>query len=317
MARRCAALFAFALLLAPAARAGGDFADLVANGGHLWFVGEPGVIQLDARSGRVVWRPERTGAAYPLSVAVDGGAVWVASVANGFTAGKLTRIDLRTHRARVVLRVPDGSVQYVAAGDGGVWALIGTALGSRIVRLGSGGRLLHVWPILTAGRLAADDSGCWVSTSGRLLHIDRSGRVHVVVRAPLGDVATGEGAAWLARSTSVLRVDERTGAVRTVVTGRLVVGGFQHDLAVAGEALWTLQQQAGGGRNASLLRFDVRTGRRTADVPLRGIADALAVRPDAVFVATVIAPPGRSATGYDVLRIDPLTLRRTLVTRIP
>jgi hypothetical protein len=250
-----------------------------------------------------------------LSVAVAGGAVWIASVANGFVDGKLTRIDLRTHRARVVLRVPDGSVQYVASGAGGIWALVGAAGGSRIAEVGVDGRPLRVWPILGAGRMAADASGCWVSTNGRLLHIDLAGRMSLAVRAPLGDVATGDGAAWLARSTSVLRVDERTGAVSTVVTGRLVPGGFQHDLAASGGALWVLQQSA--GRNASLLRFDVRTGRRTGRVPLRGIADALVVGPRGVFVATVIAPPGHVATGYDVFRIDPRTLRRTLVARIP
>lgn len=314
MARRCAVLLALALVLAPAARAGGDFVDLAADSGHLWLVGEPGVLELDAETGRTLRHPQPASAAYPLSVAVAGGAVWVASVANGFTDGRLTRIDLRTHRARDVLHVPDGSVQYVAAGAGGVWALLGAARGSRIARLSDGGRLLRVWPILAAGRMAADASGCWVSTSGRLLHIDAAGRVRVAVHAPLGDVATGDGAAWLARSTSVLRVDERTGAVRTIVTGRLSTGGFQHDLAAADGALWVLQQSA--ERNAYLLRFDTRTGRRTGHVPLHGIADALVVRPGGVFVATVVAPPGRSATGYDVFRVDPRTLRRTLVARI-
>ena len=309
-------MLALALLLAPAARAGGDFVDLAADSGHLWLVGEPGVIELDAATGRIVWRPQPASARYPLSVAVAGGAVWVASVANGYVDGKLTRIDLRTHRTRVVLHAPEGSVQYVAAGAGGVWALIGAAHGSRIARLGLGGRLLRVWPILAAGRMAADASGCWVLTGSWLVHIEPSGRMRRVVRVPLGDVATGDGAVWVARSTSVLRVDERTGAVRTIVTGRLVPGGFQHDLAAGRGALWVLQQERGGGRGASLLRFDTRTGRRTAVVPLSGIADALVVRPSGVYVATVVAPPGRAATGYDVFRIDPRTLRRALVARV-
>ena len=45
-------------------------------------------------------------------------------------------------------------------------------------------------------------------------------------------------------------------------------------------------------------------------------ADALAVKLHAVWVATVIAPPNRPAIGYDIIRLDPQTLRRTLLIHI-
>lgn len=315
--RRTAVLLlaAAGLALVPVARAGGDFVNLAAGGGRVWFVGERGVVELDARTGRTVYSPLPTSSTYPQSIALAGGAAWVAGVENGFVGGKLVRIDVRTHRSRVVWREPDGSVLYVARGHASVWALIGAPGGAQLARFALDGRVLRVWRIPAAGRMAADDAGCWVSTDRWLLHVDDAGRVHRVVQAPLGDVATGDGAVWLPRETSVLRVDERTGRISTLATGRLRPGGFQHDLGAGDGSLWLLQQSS-TGRRARLLRFDERTGRRTGSVRLDGIGDALVVQPDAVWVATVIAPPGKVATGFHVLRVDPRTLRRTLFARL-
>ncbi len=160
--------------------------------------------------------------------------------------------------------------------------------------------------------MAADGAGCWISTGRWLLRIDPSCRVRRVVRAPLGDVATGDGAVWLPRASSVLRIDERTGRRRLLQTGRLGLGGFQHDLAVGDGALWALHSTS--GTRSRLLRFDVRTGRSTGNVSLSGIA--VVVRPHTVWVATVLAVAGRPASGYALARIDPRTLRRTLLVHI-
>src|SRR5437870_7595777 len=115
--------------------------------------------------------PQLIGAAYPLSVALAGGAAWVASVENGYVWGTLSRIDERTGKVRVVWRRRGSSVQYVAAGAGSVWALIGSRTGSRIARFTLQGRLLRVLRIAAAGRMAADRLGCWISTGHRLVHI--------------------------------------------------------------------------------------------------------------------------------------------------
>jgi len=253
------------------------------------------------------------GAAYPLSVTVAGGAAWVASVEGGYVWGTLTRIDRRTGRGRVVWRRRDSSVQYVSKGAGSVWVLIGSRKGARIARFSPTGRLLRVWRIAGAGRMAADNAGCWVSTDRRLLRIDPAGRVHRVVGAALGDVATGAGAAWLPQASSVLRIDERTGRVRKLPTGRLRLGGFQHDIAVGDGSLWALSV---GRTRSRLVRIDVRTGRHTGSVGLSGIADAVVVRPHAVWIATVRTAAGEPASGYALVRIDPRTLRRTLLVHI-
>jgi hypothetical protein len=302
------------LVATPIALAGGDFVDLAAGSGRVWFVGEPGVRELDARTGRTLARPQLVGAPYPLSVALAGGAAWVTSVENGYVWGTLTRIDIRTGHTRVLWRKPDASVQYVAAGAGGVWALIGSAGTSRIARFTLAGRRDRSWSVPDAGRMAADASGCWISTIHWLLHIDRGGGVHRVVRAQLGDVSTGAGAIWLPQAASVIRVDERTGHISTLHTGRLQLGGFQHDLAAGDGALWAIDH--GNRSHTRLDRYDFRTGRSTGGLDVPGIADALTVKPNAIWIATVIAPPNRPATGYDVIRINPRTLQRSLIVHI-
>src|SRR5919204_175315 len=149
MGRTALLLVAAVLVGAPAARAGGDFVDL-AVGARVWFVGSGGVRSLDARTGRTISRPQLVGGAYPLSVALAGGAAWVASVENGYVWGTLSRIDLRTGKVSVVWRRRDSSVQYVAAGAGSGWTLIGSPKGMRIARFTLTGRLLRVWPIADA-----------------------------------------------------------------------------------------------------------------------------------------------------------------------
>lgn len=302
------------LLAAPLARAGGDFVDLAVGNTRVWFVGEPGVRELDARSGHTIASPQLVGAPYPLSVTLAGGAAWVASVENGYVWGTLSRIDLRTHRVRVLWRKQDSSVQYVAAGAGGVWALIGSAGATQIARFSLTGRLAHVWKIPDAGRMAADASGCWISTNHWLIHIDPAGHVHRVLLAQLGDVSTGAGAAWLPQATTVLRIDEHNGQIRTLHTGRLRLGGFQHDLAAGAGALWALNNT--GRTHTTLERFDLQSGRPTGSLNVPGIADALIVKPDAIWIASVIAPPNMPASGYDVIRINPHTLRRTLLVHV-
>lgn len=290
--------------------------DLAVAGGRLWLVGgTQGVQVLSASTGRTIATPTLVGAPYPLSVALAGGAAWVASVENGFVWGTLSRIDVRTGKVRVLWRKEQSSVQYVAAGAGSVWALIGfnSTAGSRVAmqvaRFSTPGRLLRVWTVpLGAGRMAADSSGCWISSNGALLHIDPSGHLHRTLQAPFGDIATGAGAVWLAERTSVIRIDERTGQTRSIATGTLRLGGFQHDLAANGDALYLLQHTYTGPSLSRLVRIDLRAGTVTRSASISGIADAVVVAPHAVWVA--------AATSV-ISRYDPRTLRRTLTVSVP
>jgi hypothetical protein len=315
----CALVLGVLLAATSPAVAGGDFVDIAVGSGRVWFVGEGTVRSYDASTGRQVLLPRLVGAAYPLSVGLTPGATWVASVENGYVWGTLSRIDQRTGRARVVWRRQDSSVQEVAPGAGNVWALIGSARGARmrIARFALDGRLRRTYTVADAGRLAADGAGCWVSTSRGLLRIDREGTVQRAVRGVFDGVATGGGGVWLPRRTSLLRLDERTGRIRTLVTGRLRLGGFQHEIAFAGGAVWVLEHPNTQPTRSRLVRMDSRTGATTGSVTLPGIADAVVVRPGAVWVASAASPAGGLASGESIVRIDPRTLRGTLTIRVP
>ena len=67
------------------------------------------------------------------------------------------------------------------------------------------------------------------------------------------------------------------GQERTLHTGPLRLGGFQHDLAAGDGALWALDH--GNRSHTRLQRFDLQTGRSTATLDVPGIADALIVNP--------------------------------------
>ena len=283
--------------------------DLAVGGGRLWLVGDQGVQALSASSGQTLASPTLAGAAYPLTVALAGGAAWVGSVENGFVDGMLSRIDVRTGKVRVLWRKQQSSVQYVAAGAGSVWALIGAGRGMEAARFSLDGRLLKVWKLpRAAGRMAADSSGCWISSSDALLHIDPSGRLHRALQAPFGDIATGGGAVWLAERTTVVRIDERNGQTRSIATGTLRLGGFQHDLAASTDALYLLQHTYAGPSSSRLVRIDLRTGSVTRSAAIAGIADAVVVAPHAVWVATATST---------ISRYDPRTLRRRLLVSVP
>lgn len=300
---RALAVALAALTFAPAAVAGGDFVDLAVTHDGVWFAGAFGVRELSPTTGRTIWAPLPQSARYPQSVAVAGGAVWVASVANGFVDGTLTRTDLRNHRARVVIRVPAGSVLSVAAGAGGVYALLGEHRGDSVVRFTAAGRRSGSWRVAGGGRLAADESGCWVSATNRLVHIDPRGRRNVIEGIAFGDVATGEGSVWVARGRSIVRVDERSGTMTTLTTGPLHPGGFQHDLAVGDGALWILD-----ALRPSIQRRDLHTGRLLRSTPLPGIPDAVVARPSGIWVGIAVT--------HQVLRLDPRTLRTRLAVTV-
>jgi streptogramin lyase len=178
-----------------------------------------------------------------------------------------------------------------------------------VVRVLPYGRSVQMWKLRSdAGRIAAVNRGCCIPDNGTLLHIDPSGRLHRSSRAPFGDIATGAGAVWLAETTKVVRIDERTGQTRSIPTGTLRLGGFQHDLAATNDALYLLQHTYTATSNSRLVKIDLGTGTVTRSSLIAGIADAVVISPHGVWVATATS---------NVSQYDPRTLRRTLVFSVP
>lgn len=285
-------------LLAGAAGAGGIQIELAAAGRTRWVVTGSEVLRVDGASGRILARP-RPGGSYPLEVAVGGGAAWVGCVENGFVDGALSRIDLATGRVTTALRVRDGAVGAVAVGGGSAWALVGPTNAARLARVDlATGRQVA---LLSAGRspawLAADSSAVWVSdAAGALLRVEpRTGRVRTVLRSRgLGQVAAGLGDVWAADGRTVVHVDGRTGRV----LARIAVGGDPLSFAVGPRHIWVLAYEK---RLVRLVRIDAGANRVTASRVLPRSPGTVTVAAGSVWVGALVPTPR-------LLRIDPRTL---------
>jgi DNA-binding beta-propeller fold protein YncE len=309
--RLCAAILGVAAVagLPATARAGGEFASVAVAGGHAWVAGFGLVAEVDLAHGGVVRRPDLPGPApYPLSIAVAGGAVWVATVGNGFVDGAVSRIDLGSGRVRVVYRRRDRSVQQLAGGADGIWALLGGPGYRGVARFSPAGRLVAVRSHPAAGWLAADPAraGAWLSTGRRVLRLGRRGESLAASR-PLGPVnllVAGAGALLAPSGPRVLVLDPLTLAVRRRLrVAPLRTQGLPSDLVVAGRELLAVARGATGA--ASVRRVDLRTGRTLGTQRVPGTSQALALAPDGLWVAWLAG--GGGTCGLE--RLDPATLR--------
>jgi hypothetical protein len=293
--RRIAFAAALLALAAPAARAGGDFTDVAAAPAAVWAVGDFGVDKIDGRTGRVL-RQIVVGPAHPLSVVVAGGAAWVASVANGFGSGAVTRIDAKTGRARVVLR-RNWSAQQVAVSPGSVWVLLGSRRTNRVARFDLDGRLRSLTPVgVGGGWLTADEQGAWVCCRDRtMLRLDPNGRLRSTFSLPAQNPiwAAAESIWSPGTGASVLtRFDVRTG--HTLARIPLV---DTQDVAAAGASVYALGSRA-------LIRIEAATNRVLARRAIPGIPHAVSATAGAVWVTWV----SHGGTAH-LLRLDPRTLR--------
>ena len=290
---RLLAVLLCGLVIAPAAAAD-ETTQPAAAGGAIWTCSGAGVIELDARTGKVL-RHAYVGTDYPLQVVVGSSAAWVAHVADGYTSGGLTRFDLATGRATMRLRQRSGPVFGVAAGPRTIWALTGPTADARVTRVdpATGRAIGVVRGVARPTSLAADRSGLWVATAtGRLWH---GGRIVTDVparRSPLA-VALGGGSAWAAGDGVVVRVDERTDRP----LARFHVPGIPVAAAAGGRALWLLVER----RQEWLVRVDARTNRVTAQRRVPKTTTSISVGDGGVWLGTAERLPR-------VVRVDPRTL---------
>jgi YVTN family beta-propeller protein len=166
------------------------------------------------------------------SIAVSGGAVWVAP-----SSGVLARLDLAT--GRPLRRVdPSTSPTGIAAGFGALW--LPNAEADTVTRIDSGG----LRTTITVGRgpsaIAVGDGSVWVvdTLDNMLVRIDPSTNAVVdaihVGRSPSG-VAVAYGSVWVAnaRDGSVSRVNPTTRGMSTID-----VGGSPQAIVAAAGRVW-------------------------------------------------------------------------------
>jgi hypothetical protein len=260
-----AAAVLVALTLTASARAGGVPVELGSSGHVLWGVSDSGLRAYDTRTHASVAGP-LTPYPYATHLAISGGSVWVASIANGYISGAVSRIDARTHRAATMLRLPHQPVWDICAGGGLVWALVGPGNDTRLARFGRAARPHYIALHTRTGWCAADGSGAWITTGdGRLLHVDpRTNAVTTVAHIPGAfTLAAGGGSVWVAARAGVVRFDEHSRRVQTFATG-----GTVEALSVGAARVWILTTNRRG--RSTLLRLDPSTGQVKARHRLSG-----------------------------------------------
>ena len=290
-------------LLAPAvARGGGAPVQVAAVGSTLWTVSDSGLLAVDPASGTIVARPV-VPYPYPMRIAAAAGSLWVASVANGYVSGAVSRIDGRTRRASTRLRLPRQGVYDVCAGGTRAWAIVGPSRRRRIVRLEAGdGRPRFITPSSEPAWCAADAAGAWVSTGdGRLLHVDA--RSDAVSSSPgcseIGQLAVGHGSVWAACQASIVRIDEATKAVH-----RIPLAGIPDALTVGRSGVWALVFDRAGA--TTLVRIAPQSDRVVLRRRLAGSPTTILETRDALWIG------GLDRRQQPVLlRLDP----RSLVVR--
>ena len=285
------------LAVTSAARAGGVPVAASPAGHVLWTVSDLGLRKVDTRTLRSTPGPDLPHP-YAVDVATGGGAVWVASVENGYGSGAVSRIDLASGRVSTPLRLPHRGVFGLAVGGGYVWALVGPSPTPSIARIQLSGR--GAAPLVrvpgSVGWIAADGYGLWMWGGGSLLRMDpASERVAIVARVrPGGQLAVGLGSVWLPAWDTLVRVDERSGRV----LARIAVGPSTYALEVARGAVWVLRLQ---GEKAWLVRIDADTNRVTGRRRLAGSPSSVTYADERLWVGEVQPSPR-------LLAVNPATL---------
>jgi streptogramin lyase len=243
------------------------------------------------------------GAFWPTeTIAVDGGAVWVACK----ETGSLQRVDARTGKVRARVAVPEGGHPIaVASGLGAIWAVTDTGTvyrydrtGRRRAAIDAGSKLYNVW--IGAGSVWVADDG-----TGEVVRIDPA-RNRVAARYRVGDgpasIAFVGRSAYVMnhRDTTLVRIATDTGRVEQVAD---VAADAPERLAVLGGRLWIT------GRGTDLLELDPASGDvvRTIEIGASGVDVIAAGGALWVPVRTAAADPRGFPTIGRVVRVDPRT----------
>jgi ligand-binding sensor domain-containing protein len=242
--------------LAASAWAGGVPVQIAGEGRFVWAASDSGLRVVDERSGAILSAPKST---YPYAtrVVAGGGAVWIASITNGYLAGAVDRVDLATKRRTTPIRSARFAVYAIAFGGGTLWAWLASAQQSQSSLIepvdAAGGRLQTLRLRGRPGWMAATTAGLWLTEGNGLMFIDRRtlkiSRIGgIAASAPL---AAGLGSIWVPERAQIVRVDEQT---RRVVE-RIRMNPSPLLLATDDRCLWAVVS-ANLSRGSRLLCYD-------------------------------------------------------------
>ena len=208
-------------------------AGVVVAGGEVWVANELDGTVSEVNPGSGTQVAAILAGIGPAAIASGYGSVWVANV----TSDTVSRIDAAT--GVVVSTISLGSAPTaIAVGDGAVWV---TSLDTgELLRIDpTANRISQAIPVgQSPDGLAVGAGSVWVAGGGgAVMRVNpRTGQVRTIEvgGAPAG-VVYADGAIWVASGVSgtVSRIDPSTGATRLIP-----VGNQPTNLAAAGDALW-------------------------------------------------------------------------------
>jgi len=248
----------------------------------------------------------------PGVLAVQPGAVWVGSsrvTTADSSVGTLTHLDPATHQIVATLqldRAPNDLVNAIGFGANAVWAVTpvldeaGTATGGKLFRIDPAANVLNAILSLDGNPrgLAVAEDAVWVALgNGKIARVDPAiNQVSVVIGPGAGsfpeDVVVGAGAAWVADTTAVLRIDPTTNQI----VARIPTGAFPSDLAVGENAVWVANQGDG-----TLARIDPNTNQVATTIKVGDFVTSVVAGAGAVWVGAT------ASNGAFLARLDPTT----------
>lgn len=287
---------------------GGPPVTLAFNDGVVWATLGAGAVAVDARSGRVL-RQVRTHYRYPTNIGASGGAVWVASVTNGYVNGALDRLHNTTAGGERSFVFPRHPVMAIAAGMRFVWALLGPWKSVQLIRIdNASGKSIKAAQPTRVVQIVADARGnqvraFGVSDSGEVVAFRGAARTTETPVAKLptdvSALTVGADGVWLASRHTLYRVPLVPGKVK-----QFPVIGLPLQLVEGAGYLWLLSSlKPGTGTDIELSQISVKSMRVIARRHIAGVPGGMTFGAGFVWVAL------DNTTRPALLRIHPETLR--------
>ncbi len=206
-----------------------------------------------------------------------------------------------------------GAPVAIAVGAGGVWVLVGDAVGERLLELdattGDVRSTIDLAPVGTeSGGVAVRGNAVWAATGAWLYRIDPAA-LAVIARVQVGAEATSVlatgSAVWVTRANGrlgqLVRVDPRS----TRVVARVAMGGGPLSAAEAFGSIWVANSSP-----SSVMRVNPQTDRVTETLLAGRFSSSLSVAHDLLWVAGDRTLIGLDARGGIARRIR---LPRTVI----
>lgn len=292
--------------------AGGSQIQVAASGNQLWATLDSAVIEINARTGKVV-RRIKTHFAYPTAIGLSAESVWVASVTDGYTSGSLDHVSTRSSRRGQPLVFLDRPVLSLAVGRTDIWGLLGPPKSLRLAHVNAAtGHISLTRPSDRIVRIVADNTGALsgifaLTSSGRLVHFRNGSRFGATqltqLRASSGPLAAGLGNIWMGARGNLFRVNATSGK-----TTRAQVPGLPLELTVGRGYVWLLSSlRPNSGTDAWLVKISPRTLQVVARRRIPGVPGGMAFGANAIWIALDDTQhPG-------LLEINPQSLRARTV----